>query len=51
MQVCVKTFVALVHKPNDTFGGLKVYADDTQVKKKRTSHDPIEQWFVVRLKV
>lgn len=34
MQVCVKTFVALLHKPNDTFGGLKIYADDTQVKKK-----------------
>ncbi|XP_042079789.1 uncharacterized protein LOC102298535 isoform X2 [Haplochromis burtoni] len=31
MQVCVKTFVALLHKPNDTFGGLKIYADDTQV--------------------
>uniref|UniRef100_A0AAX7VDH0 Adhesion G protein-coupled receptor G3 n=1 Tax=Astatotilapia calliptera TaxID=8154 RepID=A0AAX7VDH0_ASTCA len=30
MQVCVKTFVALLHKPNDTFGGLKIYADDTQ---------------------
>ncbi|XP_039469442.1 adhesion G-protein coupled receptor G1-like isoform X1 [Oreochromis aureus] len=31
MQVCVKTFVALLHRPNDTFGGLRIYADDTQV--------------------
>lgn len=41
MQVCVKTFVALVHKPNDTFGGLKIYADDTQVKKPKKEHHMI----------
>ncbi|KAL3992617.1 protein LTV1 [Sarotherodon galilaeus] len=31
MQLYVKTFVALLRKPNDTFRGLEIYANDTQV--------------------
>ncbi|XP_035760520.1 adhesion G-protein coupled receptor G5-like [Neolamprologus brichardi] len=31
MQLYVKTFVALLHKPSGPFGGLEIYANDTKV--------------------